>query len=69
MLPKVDSMFRKLWRLIMVSLLSYRSINYTKNCPEICGDEDEPNPNVFDEIINGLTKCEEKKPFQVSNNR
>ena len=62
-------MIRKLVISIIVSLLSHGLTGYTKNCPKICGDVDEPDPDEFDEIINGLTKCEEKKPRKLTNTR
>ena len=62
-------MIRKLVISIIVSLLSHGLTGYTQNCPEICGDVDEPDPDEFDEIINGLTKCEEKKPRKLTNTR
>jgi len=62
-------MIRKLVISIIVSLLSHGLTGYSKNCPEICGDVDEPDPDEFDEIINGLTKCEEKKPRKLTNTR
>ena len=40
-----------------------------KSCTKICGRSPEAYPKKFDAIINGLTRCEEKKTNKITNTR